>query len=380
MRYRSLGKTGLKVSEIGLGGEWLERRSGEEVTEVIKHCEQVGINILDCFMSEPKVRSHIGEALKGHREKWIIQGHVGAIWENEQYVKNREMPKIKAAFEDLLVRLKTDYIDIGMIHYVDQPAEFEAMLKGEHMAYMQALKAEGKIRHIGISTHNAFVAKAAALSGVVEVIMLSVNPAFDRISATEDYQDLLKVLETESLEKMSPERRELYQICECEGVGITVMKGYAGGRLLDGKVSPFKKALTPIQCIHYALTRPAVASVLVGCQETDQVDAAVAYETATDEEKDYADFLASVSDEVATGQCTYCGHCAPCPEAIDIAMVNKLYDLATMQEEVPATVKGHYRDLAKNAEDCIACGGCMERCPFGVDVIDRMTKAAALFK
>ena len=75
MRYRDLGKTGLKVSEIGLGAEWLERHNTEEVKAVIDCCEEQGINILDCWMAEPNVRSNIGKAIAGKREKWIIQGH-----------------------------------------------------------------------------------------------------------------------------------------------------------------------------------------------------------------------------------------------------------------------------------------------------------------
>ena len=76
MRYRKLGKTGLEVSEIGLGAEWLERHDSREIKEVIDTCETQGINILDCWMSEPNVRSNIGAALKGRRERWIIQGNI----------------------------------------------------------------------------------------------------------------------------------------------------------------------------------------------------------------------------------------------------------------------------------------------------------------
>ena len=74
MRYRALGNTGLMVSEIGLGAEWLERHNAEEVKAVIDCCEEQGINILDCWMPEPKVRSNIGAAIAGKRERWIIQG------------------------------------------------------------------------------------------------------------------------------------------------------------------------------------------------------------------------------------------------------------------------------------------------------------------
>lgn len=120
MNYRKLGSTGLTVSEIGLGAEWLERHTTEECAAVISCCEKQGINILDCWMSEPNVRTNIGKAIAGHREKWIIQGHIGSTWQNGQYVRTRDMEQVRPAFEDLLERLGTDYIDLGMIHYVDK--------------------------------------------------------------------------------------------------------------------------------------------------------------------------------------------------------------------------------------------------------------------
>ena len=170
MRYRELGKTGLRVSEIGLGGEWLERHNTEEVREVIETCEKEGINILDCWMSEPNVRSNIGLAIKGRREKWIIQGHIGSTWENGQYVRTRDLTKVKPAFEDLLTRLQTDYIDLGMIHFIDTAEEFDRVIGGEFMEYVRQLKRDGVIRHIGMSTHNPETAKLAACQGEIEMI------------------------------------------------------------------------------------------------------------------------------------------------------------------------------------------------------------------
>ena len=286
MRYRELGKTGLKVSEIGLGAEWLERHNAEEVKAVIDCCESYGINILDCWMSEPNVRSNIGNALKGKRGKWIIQGHFGSTWQNGQYVRTREMDKVKEAFSDLLTRLQTDYIDLGMIHFVDEEAEFHRIMDGEFLAYMKEQKASGVIRHIGMSTHNPKVAKLAALSGEIEMILFSINPAFDLLPASEDINTYFADSYEENLSGIDPERAELYRICEQNGVGITVMKGYAGGRLFSAQTSPFGVALTPVQCIHYALTRPGVASVLAGYDTPEHVREAVAYETAAEEEKD----------------------------------------------------------------------------------------------
>lgn len=378
MRYRNLGNTGLKVSEIGLGAEWLERHNTEEVKAVIDCCGEQGINILDCWMSEPNVRSNIGAALEGRREKWIIQGHLGSTWKDGQYVRTRELGAVKEAFQDLLDRLRTDYIDLGMIHFVDEPEEFRQIMDGEFIRYVRELKEEGIIRHIGMSTHNPAVAKLAALSGEIEMLLFSVNPAFDLLPATNDLNKYFEETYDESLGGIAPERAELYQICEQRGVGITVMKGYAGGRLFSAQASPFGVALTPVQCLHYALTRPAVASVMVGYDTPEHVADAVAYETATEEEKDYASVLANAPHHAYSGQCTYCGHCAPCPAGIDIAMVNKLYDLAVMQEEVPGTLRAHYTSLSANADDCIGCRDCENRCPFGVEVAERMEKAKVL--
>ena len=379
MRYRTLGKTGLKVSEIGLGGEWLERHNTAEVKAIIDYCEEKEINILDCWMSNPEVRSNIGAAIEEHRERWIIEGHIGSTWQNGQYVKTRDLSVVKPAFEDLLIRLRTKYIDLGMIHFVDEEAEYHAIMQGEFISYVKELLAEGKIRHIGLSTHNPSIARLAAESGLIEMILFSINPAFDMLPPTEDLMTYFADEYDISLGGIAKERVELYQICEKENVGITVMKGYGGGRLFDAAASPFGVALTPVQCIHYALTRPAVASVMVGYDTCEHVDAAVAYETASEEEKDYATVLANAPKHAYNGQCTYCGHCAPCPNKIDIAMVNKLYDLAVMQQEVPQSLRSHYQELTANAKDCVECGGCMTRCPFGVNVVEKMQKARELF-
>lgn len=380
MNYRRLGKTELMVSEVGFGAEWMERHTAEECEAVLLRAEGLGINILDCWMSEPNVRTNLGMALKGRRERWYIQGHIGSTWQNGQYVRTRDVEQCKIAFEDLLERLQTDYIDLGMIHFIDQESDWDKAMNGPYIAYVKELKAQGKIRHIGMSTHNPAMAKKAAESGIVEMILFSVNPAFDLLPPTDNIENYFAEEYGVELGGIDPERVELYKLCEQNDVGITVMKPFAGGRLFDAKRSPFGVALTPVQCIHYCLTRPAVAAVMAGYDTPEHVEQAAAYETATREEKDYATVLASAPKHTfAQGECTYCGHCKPCPKNIDIAMVNKYYDLATMQSEVPATVKAHYEALEHHADECIGCKGCESRCPFGVKIAARMEKTAALF-
>ena len=381
MRYRRLGKTGLMVSEVGFGGEWLERHGESESVSLLRHAHSLGINIIDCWMPDPKSRDIIGKAIAEDPAGWYVQGHIGSTYQNGQYTRTRDAAQCRTAFEDLLRRLGTDHVDLGMIHYVDAESEWEKVSKpGPYLDYVLELKAQGAIRHIGLSTHNPLVAKKAAESGLVEMILFSVNPAFDLMPPTEDINAYFADTYAEGLNGIDPVRAEMYSVCEQNDIGITCMKPFAGGRLFDAGRSPFGTALTPVQCIHYCLTRPAVASVLCGYDTPDQVDAAAAYETASDREKDYAGVLAKAPrHSFAKGQCTYCGHCRPCPANIDIAMVNKLYDLAAMQPAVPDSLRQHYLALEHRADECIGCGACESRCPFGVQVAGRMAETAALF-
>jgi len=382
MNLRILGKTGLKVSEIGFGGEWLERHEESESVELIKYAHEKGINIIDCWMPDPKSRDIIGKAMEGCRDSWFVQGHIGSTYQNGQYVRTRDMKFVPGAFEDLLKRLKTDYIDLGMIHYIDSVEDWNNVMNGEFIEYVHKLYKDGTIRHIGLSTHNPVIGKLAVETGFIEMILFSINPAFDMRPATEDLYSMFDGYDDAgnlNLSGIDPERVEFYRMCEEHNVGVTVMKGFFGGALLDKERSPFGVAFTPVQLIHYALTRPGVASILCGYDLKEQIDEAISYETATSDEKDYASVIASAPMHSYSGQCTYCGHCKPCPMNIDIAMVNKFYDLATTQATVPESVSEHYKALEHTASECIGCKGCESRCPFGVKIADRMTKTAELF-
>ena len=379
MNYRRLGRTGLIVSEVGFGGEWLERHDEDHSVNLIRHAHDKGINIIDCWMPDPKSRSIIGKAIADCRDQWFVQGHIGSTWQNGQYVRSRDMAQVKPAFEDLLTRIGGGYIDLGMIHYIDSEEDWQNSMTGPFIEYVHQLHDQGIIRHIGLSTHNPVMAQRAVKTGFVEMILFSINPAFDMHPASEDLMDLLNGDFEESLSGIDPQRAEFYRLAEENDVGITVMKGFFGGALFDKERSPFGVAFTPAQLIHYALTRPAVASIMCGYDTPEQVDEAVAYETATPDERDYASVIAGAPLHSYMGQCTYCGHCQPCPMEIDIAMVNKLYDLAARQDSVPESLRAHYRDLPHNADDCVGCQSCEPNCPFGVKIAERMARAAEIF-
>lgn len=380
MRYRELGRTGLKVSEIGIGCEGFVDHGGKYTLALFDCACAAGVNCFDLYSPSPEVRSLVGEALRGRRGKFVIQAHLCTTWKDGQYERTRDMDEVRAGFGDLLARLGTDHIEVGMIHYVDSPDDWNAVENGPIMEYAQELKASGRIKAIGMSSHNPETAMSAAKSGLTDVIMFSVNPCYDLQPAGEDCEQLWS---GESYEKplvnMDPQREALYEYCQSAGVAITVMKAFGGGDLLDGQLSPARRALTVNQCLHYALTRPAVATVFAGAHTVEELERSLAYESASDAERDYAEAFASFPKISWRGRCMYCGHCAPCPKGIEVAAVTKFLNLAKAQGFVPETVRGHYAALARKAGDCVECRACEKRCPFGVEVVANMREAKRIF-
>ena len=382
MNYRNLGATGLKVSEIAMGCEGMTEDNYTMCAKLFDTAENEGINYFDLYASDPELRSAVGKALKGRREKFIIQSHLCSVWKNGQYMRTRNLAEVKSGFSEMLTLLQTDYIDVGMIHYCDALSDWDEIIKNGILDYARELKASGKIRHIGLSSHNPQVALKAVEDGAVEVLMFSVNPCYDLQPASEDVEDLWADENyANHLTNMNPERQKLYETCQRLGVGITVMKCFGGGDLLSAEMSPAGAALTVNQCIAYALSRPAVACVLAGAHSVGQLEQAAAYESASENERDYAPALASFPRISWEGHCMYCSHCQPCPVKIDIASVTKFLNLAQAGggNKIPETVREHYSVLEHHAGECLKCGSCEKRCPFGVKIIENMKEAARVF-
>jgi len=380
MQSRTLGRTGIRVGEIGMGCEGFVGKRPEQVMEMVDIMEAAGVSCIDLYTPNPEVRDNLGRALRGRRDRFVLQAHLCTIWKDGQYKRTREMGEVKEGFADQLRRLGTDHVEIGMIHYVDAMADWERVMRGGVMDYALELKKAGTIGCIGLSSHNPEVSLAAVRTGLIDVLMFSVNPCYDLQPASEDVEELWAEKNyAKPLVNMDPLRQELYETCQRLGVGITVMKAFGGGDLLSGELSPAGKALTPCQCLHYALTRPAVACVMCGARSVEDLKASIAYEDASEEERDYAAALAAMPKISWKGHCMYCGHCAPCPQGIDVAMVTKFLNLSRAQGEVPETVREHYAALPSKAGACVACGACEKRCPFGVPAVENMRLAAELF-
>ncbi len=381
MNYRTLGNTGIEVAELGLGCEAFKSMDTAQSREYMALALDSGMNYIDIYDSDPTVRSNIGYALRGRRDEMNIQGHIGVFHKNGQYCRTRNVEEAKMGFEDLLSRLETDHIEVGMIHITDNLADWDSLQNSDFFQYVLDLKKEGKIKHIGMSSHNAEVALKAAQSGYIEVIMFSLNPAFDRLTSDMNIWDNDSY--KHALSGIDPVRIQFYDYCVSHQIGLVVMKTFGGGRLLDAEKSPFGFAMTPIQCITYALDKPAVSCALTGAHTIDELMASLAWLTASNEEKDYSSALATYekSREQSLG-CTFCGHCAPCKMGIDIAEVNRLLEEANKYECVglPEELQQQYDALPHKASECIMCGGCETRCPFHISIREQMKMAAKIFE
>jgi hypothetical protein len=374
MTYRELGATGKKVSVIGHGCEHLDRKPYEQVKETVGAALDAGINLFDVFMPGTEVREFVAKALGSRRKEVMIQGHIGATDVNQQYDISRDMPTVKKYFEELLRLFGT--IEFGMLFFIDSEEDYKNVFETEFISYAEKLKKQGDILHIGFSSHNPQTAVKVIQTGLAEMVMFSVNPAFDMLPSGQYVFDHFETgFGADLFRGLDPKRAELYALCEKERVGITAMKAFGGGKLLSPEHTPFCRPLTAPQCIHYALSRPAVASVLPGCKTPGEMADVLSYLGAGEEEKGYADVLLS-SKEDFRGQCVYCGHCQPCPAGIDIAAVCKYLDIARLDKtDIPPSVRSHYRALPAGGADCTGCGSCEKRCPFGVKIIENMSQA-----
>ena len=349
MEYRINRRTGDAISVLGLGTSVLP--AGEEGVRILEAAVEGGINYFDLATAESHTFTTFGRALAGVRSKVRYQVHFGALYgPGKSYAWTLNLDKIKASVDWQLSELKTDYIDYGFIHCLDEEKDWEKYRKNGVLDYLLELKGQGVVHHLGFSTHTPKVANLILDADVADMMLFSINAAYD-------YQH------GEFAHGSGSERMELYQRCEAMGVGISVMKPFSGGQLLDERTSPFGRALSPWQCLQYVLDKPGVLTVVAGAGSMDELESILGFFAASPAERDYS-LIASLTPVDLQGRCVYCNHCQPCPAGIDVGL-----DLAV----------DHYRTLHVHADACTQCGHCNSRCPFHVDQVARMREMDAWF-
>lgn len=372
MQYRTLGRTGQQVSAIGLGTEYLLNVPQEQAVAVIRTAIERGVNYFDLFWANPAFRDVMGVAFTGYRQRVMLAAHLGSADRDGQYDRTRDPAECEAYFDDFLHRYHTDYVDVLYLHNINEQSEYDLVMNGPVLELALRLQREGKARYLAFSGHMVSTSRQAVESDLVDLLMFPVNLTGHAV----------------------PGKRELFQACVAHNVALVAMKPFAGGRLLLGNESfevddfqmgyvtggaPERRAtrapVTPARCLAYVLSQPGVATIVPGAKNLDELEAAMAYWEAPEADKDYAAILSDF-EQYHAGECCYCNHCQPCPADIDIGQVLRSLDLA--QSQGSTTVQAAYDALPAKASDCLECGACVERCPFGVDVTEHMRTAAAL--
>lgn len=363
MEYRTLPRTGEQISILGLGAASLHNMNAEDAERAVRMAMDAGVNHMDFIPSKSSGFEGMVRAMRGNRDRMRLQVHIGACYASGEYGWTTDAAKAIPEFEQRLYDLGTDYADFGFVHCIDEDSDFDKVVDGGILDYALKRKEDGTIRHLAFSTHTVSIARMFLEMGIFNLAMFSINPMYD-------YTDESMYGKGEAADRL-----QLYRDFERAGVGVSVMKAFAGGQLLDGKQSPFGQALTRNQCISYALDKPGVVTVLPGVRSLEDVEDMLGYLDSTPEERDYS-ILGSLSPEAHGGACVYCNHCQPCPQGIPIGLANKYYDLARQGDDLAAD---HYRTLDVKADSCTQCGHCDSRCPFGVAQSRRMQEIAEYF-
>ena len=350
MKYRTLGRTGLKVSEIGFGSEHMPS-DREVMSEVLAAAVDAGLSYVDLLQIDPDPTSdgsgfwsNCGPPIRAHHDKLVLAAHWGG---GPRY----DLDYCQRTFAHVLSEVGNDYVDVAIMTMVDEPDRRGAWMEAS-LEHLRRYQEQGHVWYIGGSGHDVGTVTELVQSGTFDVFMFGVN-----------------------LTKHDAEQHHaLYRACEAQGVGLVAMKPYFGGALLriDGRPT----SLTPVQCLSYVLSRP-VSTTVPGVRSADEMRAALAYCTASEEERDYQPALTDMYRDLE-GHCVYCNHCLPCPKNIDIATAIAIIDWAT--SGVNEELVQWYNSLKVKPGECIECGQCMERCPFGVDVIAKMQQGVTLLE
>ena len=359
MEYRKLPHGGEEISVLGLGTSALCSAGEEEIAKTLDLAIESGINHMDLATADGALFAPLGRALAGRREKMRLQLHFGADYSAGAYGWTLDRDAIRASVDWQLKNLQTDYIDFGFLHCIDELSDLETAWGT--LEEILRLKDQGVVRRVGLSSHTPAVVNRLLEEKVLDLVMFSINPAYDYSAGGEFAIG------------GAQERMDLYRRCEAEGVGISVMKAFSGGQILDEKTSPLGCALTEYQCIQYALDKPGVLTVLPGVRGSEDLRRLLGFLDAPASARDYAGIAARAPREIG---CVYCNHCAPCPAGLDVGLINKYYDLSRAGD---ALARDHYAHLARHASDCVGCGHCDGRCPFRVPQSQRMREIAAYF-
>jgi len=364
MRYKVLGKTGLKVSVIGFGGIKLPKVKESEAIEILNRAVDLGVNFIDTARAYGDSEKKIGLALKDRRD--------------EVYISSRSLSRDRDGFlKDLEVsmkELKTDYIDIYELHAVNSKDLYRKVTsQGGAVEGLRIARQKGLIGYTGITIHyDLDVMRMAIESNEFDVIMLAYSP-----------------LDHESVDKEG-----ILKLAKEHDVGVIIMKPLLGGQLVLPETAMGKRKKDPLVrlSLKYILSNPYVDVVIPGIMKVNEIeeDARVADEPLpiTEEEKrELFNLIASLGVERfgytgAMQTCLRCGYCMRvCPQGIPIPEIFRAYEVYTYY---PKEVKNYgveiYKSLEVKPNACIECRNCIEVCPMKLDIPTKIKEIGEFFE
>lgn len=334
MNYRKLGSTQLMVSEIGFGGIPIQRTTQEDVNKIIEKLYENKINFIDTARGYTTSEEMLGVALKKKR--------------NDFYLATKSMQRsyegMKKDIEISLKNLQTEWIDLYQLHNLKTKEEYELVMsdQGAYKALLEA-KQDGKIRHIGITSHSCDFLMSIIDTMVFETIQFPYNLVERQAS-------------------------ELFEIAKKKDIGVIVMKPLAGGAIDNSTIA-----------LKFILQNSNISTAIPGmgsCKEVEEnSQISELSQNFTEEEQTLAD---AFYKELGNDFCRRCGYCLPCSVGIDIPscfLMEGYYNRYHLED----WAKERYGTFKKTASDCIACGKCMSKCPYHLNIIEKLKKVSKIF-
>ena len=333
MEYRVLGKTGLKISRVGLGGIPIQRIDAEGTKQLVHQLMDAGVNYIDTARGYTVSEQYLGYALEGIRDKFVLA--------------TKSMARTKEAMaKDIdisLGNLKTDYIDLYQVHNPNMAQLEQVLAEGGALEALMEAKEQGKIGHIGLTAHSAEVFEKALELPWVETIMFPYN---------------LVEIQGEALIKK----------CAEKNIGFVDMKPLAGGAIEDAALA-----------MRFLVSNPDVTVVIPGMADPKEVEVNLsAAENTAPLSADELEKVAEVRQTLGTQFCRRCNYCAPCAVGIQIPSVF-LFQGYLDRYGLADWAKDRYGAMAVKASACIQCGACEPRCPYGLPIRQMMKEAAVKF-
>ena len=313
-----LGRTNLTVTKNGFGALPVQRADMEEACRILRRAYEGGINYFDTARIYTDSEEKIGRTLCDVRKNIIISTKtmstsVDGFWKD---------------LDTSLRLLQTDYVDIYQFHnpaFCPKPGDgtglYEAMLEARE---------RGLIRYIGFTNHRLTLAEEAVKSGLYDTLQFP----FSYLA--------------------SKEEEDLVRLCAEHDVGFICMKALAGGLITRSDVA-------------YAYLSQFPVAPIWGIQRMNELEEFLSYQEAppalTEERRAY---IEKERMELVGDFCRGCGYCMPCPVGIEI---NNCARMSLLLRRSPTA--GHLspagQEKMKKIEDCIGCGQCKAKCPYGLD-------------